>query len=455
MCVYHYLYYMLSHALLEKKSYQPTSSSYYSFYNNYTGEIIGGVQKLSLSHEINKNFAIQTVISNQLRIINDCELYALQRDKNKTDAQTNYKPALDFVDILNNPKSYPAPRHWNDIVEGIHKSYISSGIVAIILVGGLTKSIENIEVAPCVQYRNINKNISYTISTTGVGYGYSGGSREFVKNEELGFFVNGNDIAIIFGNFDYETKTYKSPLEHMQDIILWQNYIIHSSRVFYENSCRPSSIITVKFKDENGGTISNKGQDKESMQKVMSQIATQLKGTNNTGKVIIPSQPNLDITVTPLSITQNANDIEKQLALTKQMIYSMFAGANTNVIDGLNEYSNNRLASLREFYDGTISGFTDMILDDLNAFLQNWLQYVGASSDILTRKAIYLAFDTNKIKFYKDLAKQETIMIAEKGLIKRQEARTVLAELDDSYADFEILDSVDDGFIGEKKPNTL
>ena len=65
---------------LEKKSYQPTPSGFYSFYDNYTGEIIGGVQKLSLEAEINKNFAIQTVISNQLGIINDCELYALQKE---------------------------------------------------------------------------------------------------------------------------------------------------------------------------------------------------------------------------------------------------------------------------------------------------------------------------------------------------------------------------------------
>ena len=96
-----------------------------------------------------------------------------------------------------------------------------------------------------------------------------------------------------------------------------------------------------------------------------------------------------------------------------------------------------------------------MILDDLNAFLQNWLKYVGAGSDILTRKSIYLGFDIKGIQFYKDLAKQEVLMIAEKQIIKRQEARTKLAELDDSYADFEILGTEDDGFVGEKKPNTL
>ena len=94
---------MFNSYALEQKSYQPTSNSYYAFYDNYTGEIIGGVKKLSLDNEINRNFAIQTVISNQLGIINNCELKALQKDANKTDSTTSYKPALDFLDILNNP----------------------------------------------------------------------------------------------------------------------------------------------------------------------------------------------------------------------------------------------------------------------------------------------------------------------------------------------------------------
>ena len=122
---------MFNEYALETKSYQPSSNGFYSFYDNYTGEIIGGVQRLELSAEIQKNFAIQTVISNQLGIINNSELQALKRDDNKTDSATNDKPALDFLNILNNPNSNPAPRHWNDIIEGIYHAYISNGIVAI------------------------------------------------------------------------------------------------------------------------------------------------------------------------------------------------------------------------------------------------------------------------------------------------------------------------------------
>jgi hypothetical protein len=445
---------MFNEYALETKSYHPSSNEFYSFYDNYTGEVIGGVQRLSLSAEIQKNFAIQTVISNQLGIINNCELQALKRDENKTESATNYKPALDFLDILNNPNSNPAPRHWNDIIEGIYHAYISNGIVAIILCNGVSKSIQNIEVATSVQYINRNNMISYNISTIGTHYQ---ATREFVKNEELGVFVNGNDIAIIFGNFDYYTKTYQSPLTHIQDVILWQNYIIRSSRVFYENSCRPSSIITVKFLDEKGKISTSDNKDEpEKMQKIMSNIAAQLKGTNNNGKVFIASHPNIEIDVKPISVVQNANDIKEQLALTKQIIYSTFTGANTNVIEGVSEYSNNRIASLREFYDGTISTFNRVILNELNAFLVKWLKpNSGTSKDAIERKGIYLSFDISKIKFYNDLEKQEILMALEKQMIKRQEGRTKFAKLDDTYADLEILGAEDDGFVGEKKPNTL
>jgi len=188
----------------------------------------------------------------------------------------------------------------------------------------------------------------------------------------------------------------------------------------------------------------------------MSTIAAQLKGTNNNGKVFIASHPNIAIDVKQLSITQNANDIEKQLALTKQIIYSTFTGANTNVIEGVSEYSNNRLASLREFYDGTISTFNRVILNELNAFLVKWLKpSSGTSRDAIERKGIYLSFDISKVKFYKDLEKQEILMALEKQLIKKQEGRTKFAKIDDTYADLEILGAEDDGFVGEKKPNTL
>lgn len=436
---------MFNKLALEKKSHTQNSGGFYAFYDNYTGDIIGGVRKLSLDGEIRRNVAVQTTISNQLGIISNAELQILKTDKNNTDKPTDYKPAIDFFNILHNPNTYPSPKHWNDIVKGIYKTYISNGIVALILVGGVQKEINNIEIASRVTYNNNNGAITYNIQTTGKGYSYT---RIFTKNEELNAFVNGDDVAIIFGNFDDYDKCYKIPLEPLKDVILWSNYIISSSRVFYENSCRPSSIITVKFIDSEGKIMSAES-DRESMMKIISDIKTQIKGSENTGKVIIPNQPNLDITVTPISITQNANDIKEQLALTKQIIYSTFAGTNTNVIEGVSEYANNRLASLREFYDGTIATFKSVILDELNAFLRNWLQYIG-TGQALQREGIYLNLDTSGIVFFKNLKKQEFITTGKEQILTRQEVRAKLGELDEDYADLDVLSPELDGFIGVK-----
>jgi hypothetical protein len=264
---------MFNKYALAKKSYYSSSQKYdgfYGFYDNYTGQVVGDIYKLSFAEEIRKNTAILTVIENQLGIIKSAELEILKKDKNKADNVTTYQPAIDFLNILNNPNTYPSPKHWNDSVKGIYKAYISNGIVALILRGGITKEINNIEIASYVSYNNSNGVISYNIHTTGNGYSYT---RMFTKNNELNAFANGDDIAIIFGNFDEYDNRYKTPLEPLEDVILWSNHIIKSSRAFYENSCRPSSIITVEFLEEDGRKISSGDKaTKQEMMKIISDI---------------------------------------------------------------------------------------------------------------------------------------------------------------------------------------
>jgi hypothetical protein len=207
------------------------------------------------------------------------------------------------------------------------------------------------------------------------------------------------------------------------DVILWNNNIITASNAFYENSCRPSSIITVKFLDgydDKGNPMYNKN-DNDNMVKIIAEIKTQLKGSANTGKVIVPNQPNLDITVTPLSITQNANDIKEQLALTAQMIYSAFTGYNKDIIEGKSEYAGNKEMSLKEQYDSTVATFTNIILDKLNAFLQQWFQYVGKAGDILDRQGIYLNFDITGIQRYKDAKVAEEIELVNAKMITQED----------------------------------
>jgi hypothetical protein len=447
---------MFNSHILETKSHYNSSQNYngfYSFYDHYTGETVGGVHKLSFAEQIRKNVPIQTIISNQLGIISSAELQILKRDKDKTDQPTEYKPALDFLEILKNPNFNPSPQNWNAIVRGLYKTYLSNGIVALVLKGAKSKTIDSIEIASCVTYNNSNNVITYNIQTTGKGYSYT---RIFEEEELVSnkiFYTNGNDVAIIFGNFDDYLKCYQTVLQPLMDVILWNNNIITASNAFYENSCRPSSIITVKFLDGEGNTMNNTA-DQESMIKVIADIKTQLKGSANTGKVIVPSQPNLDITVTPLSITQNANDIKEQLALTAQMIYSAFAGYNKDIIEGKSEYAGNKEMSLKEQYDSTVATFTNIILDQLNAFLQQWLQYVGTGNAV-DRQGIYLNFDITGIQRYKDAKVAEAIELVNAKMITQEEGRKRIRQYKDDYADLRILSSEEDGFVGEKKSNTL
>lgn len=446
---------MFNKHILETKSYYNTSQSsngFYSFYDNITGSLIGDVRKLCFADEIRKSVSVQTVVLNQLGLINGAELQMLKKDKDKTDQQTTYQPALDFLDILNNPNSSPSPKHWNDILRGTYKAYLSRGIVALVLKGAKTKTIKNIEIASNVSYSDVGGKATYNVQTK------RGNFRQqlIFEEEEIDgntFFTNGEDIAIIFGNFDDEALVYETPLTPLQDVILWGNHIISSSRAFYENSCRPSSIITVKFLDSEGGTVLNKVQkeDKE-IAKIIAEIKTQIKGTNNTGKVIIPNAPNLDIKVTPLSITQNANDIKEQLALTEKMMYSFFSGVNAGIIKGESEYAGNKDIALAEYYDSTVSYFTNVILDELNAFLSKWLEY-SSTGNALQRQGIYLNFNIDGIKRYNNAKVAEAIELLKVGLIKKEEARTPIRKYKEDYADLEILSPEEDGFINEKQSN--
>ena len=448
---------MFNKHILETKSHYNSNQNYngfYSFYDHYTGETIGRVHKLSFAEQIRKNVPIQTIISNQLGIINSAELQILKRDKDKTDLPTTYEPALDFLNILQNPNFNPSPQNWNDIVRGLYKTYLSNGIVALVLKGAKSKTIDHIEIASCVTYNNSNNVITYNIQTTGRGYSYT---RIFEEEELVSnkiFYTNGDDVAIIFGNFDDDLKCYQTVLQPLMDVILWNNNIITASNAFYENSCRPSSIITVKFLDGEGNTMNN-AVDNDKMAKIIADIKAQLKGSANTGKVIVPNHPNLDITVTPLSITQNANDIKEQLSLTAQMIYSAFAGYNKDIIEGKSEYAGNKEMSLKEQYDSTVATFTNIILDKFNTFLSQWLQYVGKEGDILQRKDIYLSFDITGIQRYKDAKVAGAIELAKSQIIDREETRTKIRQYKDDYAELRILSDAENGFIGEKKSTSL
>ena len=436
---------------IETKSYRSTSNGFYTYYDNITGSFIGEPHKISFAEEIRRSVPINTVISNQLGVISSAELQMLKKDDKGTDKPTEYKPALDFLEMLKKPNSSPAPKHWNHIVEAIYKAYLIHGISALVLKGAKQKTIKNIEVASSVSYQNNGAFESYNI-TTKKGIFRQQLMFQAENIEGTTFFTNGDDIAIIFGNYNNETSCYETPLMPYKDAIEWNNHIQVSSNSFYKNSCRPSSIITVEFLD--GGA--NYGSEKRNMAEIMADIKAQLKGDHNTGKVILPSQPNLKITVTPLSITQNAGDIDKQLMITREMIYSSFSGANINVIEGKSEYANNKEIALVEYYDATVSIFTNIILDQLNAFLSQWLAYIdkdGKLQDAKARQSIYLNFDISNIKLYKREKIEQAIRFLKAGLISVEEGRQPLRNNLDEFADLRVLSPEEDIFINTKPSN--
>ena len=195
--------------------------------------------------------------------------------------------------------------------------------------------------------------------------------------------------------------------------------------------------------------------NKNHIKMLLDEVKTQLKGNNNVGRSIVLSDPDIAADVKPLSIIQDENNIKTQLQLTKDVIYSAFSGANTNVIEGISEYSNNRMISEQAFYDKTIAGFNDIILDDLNDFLRKWLAFVseGKLSEAKQRDSIYLTLDTNGIPFYKKIKEDKIFKLGTDQFITRQEARTLLAKYDEEYAGLEPLSPADDGFIGVKQNN--
>ena len=432
-------------------SYNPYNyNGFYGIFDNSTGNIIGGIQKYNLANEIINNAPVQTVLKQQRDILNQCELQVLETNTKGQDIQTTYQPALDILKKLNNPETYPAPKHWNDIVKAVYEIYHTTGIVALIFKEGKTRKIKNIEIANSVQYENRFQDIIYRISNIN-GKNSFQGSQPFTYDETLGMYCNKNDIAIIFGNYDVNIRSYQSPLSHIATDILWHNIIKRGVLQFHQNSCQPSSIITFNYKNPEIADTTNKNHIKM----LLDEVKTQLKGNNNVGKAVVLSDPDIAVDVKPLSIIQDENNIKTQLQLTKDVIYSAFSGANTNVIEGISEYSNNRMISEQAFYDKTIAGFNDIILDDLNDFLRKWLVFVskGKTDGAAQRSSIYLTLDTNGIPFYKKIKEDKIFKLGTDQFITRQEARTLLAKYDEEYAGLEPLSPAEDGFIGVKQNN--
>lgn len=392
----------------EKKSYSNSYRNLNFMYDGATGTIIGEPTKYSFAQELQRNISIQTILNKQLAILDACELKLFTRTKLKDSESTN-KTALTLYNALQRPKCRPAPQNWYDIVEYLLTQYTYYGLTGLVLVFDGEISPQNIRHITPVSSLQYQSSLGIDCYNATLKYGGYNTTVQFVFNNETNFYISKNPqqamILIPFGKYNYdacnnEYSAFVSPYQTIRESILIQNYVLTSSKSFYENSCRPSAIITVETIEEGEGI--SRMDDKayiEHYDKMIKSLKTEIQGTINTGKAVIINQPNLKITVTPISIPTNAADVEKMLQITKANIYSFVAGGSVASIEGLNEYSNNALDKLREFYDGTLSYANQVIMNTLNSFLQDYLiEFDPSASD---RKEIYFIIDRTGAEFYK------------------------------------------------------
>jgi hypothetical protein len=420
---------------LQSKSYSNSYNYSTSFlYDDTNGKVIGEPHKLPFSGELKQNLSISTLINKQLYIAAEGEL-VLYEDIQGKDKESTNKTALSLYDILLNPNCRPAPQDWDDVLEYALKQYNYYGIAALVLVFDGEFHPNNLKYLKPAYTVNYVSNLGANNDYYNILFKYQDYNQTYQFKYNEGFYTTeygGNTmVAIILGNYDYDICEYASPWVHLQESILIQNYIINANRKFYENSCRPSSIITLSYKDDMD-SISTQD-DRNHLQKVIENFKTEIKGSVNTGKSIILNQPNMEVQVTPLNITTDAGDIEKQLEMTKNNIYSYVAGGSTTVVEGVTEYSNNALEKLREFYDGTLSYIDRTIINPLNTFLQLYLETFDPRAT--NRKDIYFTIERSQIEFYKKYTEERASMKYQNNEITLNEVRKINSELRELWAD--------------------
>ena len=345
---------------------------------------------------------------------------------------------LVLLQLFHNPNCQPAPNNWKDIVKFLLPQYYYHGVAGLVLksngeykAGNLTNMIP----AKNIQYNSSNNqyivNIKYSNYYKNIFFTY---------DEQRSIFtaVDGsNEMAlIVFGNWDYDNCQFISPFKPYEDIILTYNHIISSSMHFYQNSCRPSSIVTLTSnKDNDEGYISR--EDKAKMQKAVQDFKDNFKGTNNTGKCIINSD--FEAKVTPISIPTNASDTVTQLNMLEEILYSFNAGMSKSVISGLNEYSNNALEKLKNLHDGTFTFFEESFIEVMNNFLLTYLEEFDAGN--IKRLDTYFSLKTSHIGFYKQYKAVQYNEIWKLNGLDEVDYYNLLTSLGEEYA-------------GIEKPNT-
>lgn len=408
--------------------------------------------------EISQNASVSTIISKQSSIISEGDLVA-KEEKDGYDEESKNKYANQFIKFLRRPNSEPAPKTLSDLNDYMLKRTYQNGVGALIFCFNKTDKLS------FDQARSIRlaKTVKWTKNEYGLESYYrvtydNTGDKFFKFNDKYLNYTNVTDkeiqILFVFGNFDEKTSEFRSIFNDKIEYICLQNYLVKFATSFHKNACFPSQVIKISYKGATADTgLSQKDMDlfKQAVDDFKIQLMNS-KGARNSGGMIIPSHPSLEIDIKPLTIPTNAEENINYHNLVHDEIFSLVDGGSYDAYSGQSEYSNNANAKLQEMYDGAIRSYKKSVLDKMNVFMENLLIAMRTPA-----KNIYLAVNTSKIKLYQKQMISQATMIAQNNGITLNEYRKIIKLCSDEYS-FLIDNKNGDVFNGaivknETKPN--
>ena len=233
----------------------------------------------------------------------------------------------------------------------------------------------------------------------------------------LNFVRETNDeiqILFVVGNYDVRESQYKSVFNDQIAYVLLQNHLVNFANSFHKNACFPSQIVKISYKGvdaDNGISDMEMAKFKKAVDEFKLQYL-QNKGSKNTGGVIIPSHPALEIDVVPLSIPTNAEENISYHNLVAEKLFSFVDGGSKAAYEGQSEYSNNASAKLLDAYDGTFRIFNSIVLTPLNIFMKNLFLVM-----LKPIESASIGISTSNIKIYQKQDIATIVMLTQNNLL--------------------------------------
>ena len=380
--------------------------------------------------EISRNITVNTIISKQSSIVNEAALMV----KEKLDGQdvpTKQPQFLQFLDWIENPNSYPFPRSRANIFKYILSNSYKKGIFGVIYVFDKNKNFKHIKIPQNIMLQSVIYNTIYTVYLKNKSYNFN------FDPKYRNFALETKDEILILqvgGNFDNELQNYAPLFNDALPYILLQNYLIDFAGSFHQNACFPSQVVTLTYTSPNGEELTpNQKKEFDQAVKDLELQLQQTKGAKTAGGNIMAKNPNIKITVTPLSIPTNANDNVAYQEFVSQKLYATVDGGSVDAFEGKSEYSNNASAKLQDLYDGSFRLFNSLVIDQMTQFMRGLIGTFDEGKTINVND-YYLVADKSNIAIYQKQFIAQDVMLSQNNIIKINEARKVLSQTTERYS---------------------